>query len=123
MQAVLGTAVAFVLALVLGWSPSTAEARSANTQRIIGNVTIALDSVTLVDTFATATIPEKERQTATNLLRDVDYALRRATGDLGRVPAWCVLRTFTAHKTYIGGGKFQQSMTFTFVGGRFQKCN
>ena len=35
---------------------------------------------------------------------------------------WCVLREFTAHKTYLGGGKFQQSMTFTFAGSRFQKC-
>lgn len=75
------------MALVLAWSPTTAEARSANTQRIVGNVTIALDSVTLVDAFATATVPEKERQTATNLLRDIDYALRRATGDLERIPA------------------------------------
>lgn len=87
MQAVLAPAVAFVVALVLAVSPTTAEARSASTERIIGNVTIALDSVTLVDAFATATVPEKERQTATNLLRDIDYALRRANGDLGRVPA------------------------------------
>jgi hypothetical protein len=75
------------MALVLAWSPTTAEARSANTERIVGNVTIALDSVTLVEAFATATVPEKDRQTATNLLRDIDYALRRANGDLGRIPA------------------------------------
>jgi hypothetical protein len=85
MQAVPATVVAFLMALVL--SPTAAEARSANTERIVGNVEIALSSVTLVEAYATATIPEKERQTATNLLRDVDYALRRATGDLGRVPA------------------------------------
>ncbi len=86
MQTLLGTVAGVVLALVLGWAPATAEARSPTTQRIIGNVTIALDSVTLVDAFATSTVPEKDRGTATNLLRDLDYALRRAS-DLGRVPA------------------------------------
>jgi hypothetical protein len=74
------------MAVVLAGAPLDAEARSANTDRIIGNIEIVLSSLTLVDAFATATVPEKERQTATNLLRDIDYALRRANGDLGRVP-------------------------------------
>lgn len=85
MQAVLSKLVGVVVTVALAWS-STAEARSKNTDRIIGNVQIALDNITLVEAYATATVPEKERQTATNLLRDIDYALRRATGDLGRVP-------------------------------------
>lgn len=87
MKAALATVIASVLAFGLTWAPTAAEARSANTQRIVNNVKIALDNLTLVDAFATAIIPEKERQTATNLVRDLDYALGRATGDLGRVPA------------------------------------
>ncbi|MDB4960534.1 MAG: hypothetical protein JWP01_533 [Myxococcales bacterium] len=73
-----------MIAIVLGGAPTGAEA-SPNTDRIISNVGMSLDNITIVEAYATA-VPEKERQTATNLLRDIDYALRRANGDLGRVP-------------------------------------
>lgn len=85
MQAVVSTMIGLLVTVLLAWSPA-AEAGSPGTQRALRNVQIALDNITLVDAYATAIVPEKERRTATNLLRDIDYALQRANGDLGRIP-------------------------------------
>jgi len=70
---------------VLACAPVVAEARTTNTDRILRNLNGTIDNVKVVEEFASAPIAERDRQTATNLLRDVDYALKRATGDLGRI--------------------------------------
>lgn len=71
------------LAITLASAP--AAARTPNTDRIVRNVTTAIDAVQLNDQYAQSAIPKREHQTAVNLLRDVDYALKRASGDLARV--------------------------------------
>lgn len=73
------------LAITLASAP--VAARTPNTDRIVRNVTTAIDAVQLNEQFAQSAIPKREQQTAVNLLRDVDYALKRANGDLGRVSA------------------------------------
>jgi len=70
---------------MLAWPSTSAEARTTNTDRIVRNLTGAIDNVKLVEAFATGPIAEADRQSATNLLRDVDYALKRAAGDIGRI--------------------------------------
>ena len=70
------------LALILTAVPAAAVTK--NTDRILRNVELAVSNVKVNDAYAKAAVPEREHQTAVNLLRDVDYAIKRAS-DLSNV--------------------------------------
>ncbi len=82
----LARVLSLTAALALALAPSTAAARTAATDRILRNVTIAIDSVKPDPALAAGPISANDRPSATNLLRDLDYALGRAD-DLGRIAA------------------------------------
>ncbi len=63
-----------------------AFAGSPATNRSMNNVKSAIGSVQLMPELLTGPIPREKKQDAENLLRDLEYALRRGEGELSRVP-------------------------------------
>ncbi len=74
----LAGAVVFCSTLSFAGSPST--------NRAMNNVKSAINSVQLLPELLTGPIPREKKQTAENLLRDLEYALKRGEGELSRVP-------------------------------------
>ena len=67
-----------LVAVAVSLMASSAAARTPNTDRVLRNLVTVIDNVQVNEAFASAPIAETDRQTAQNLLRDVDYALKRA---------------------------------------------
>lgn len=82
----LRAALPWLVAGALAASASTATARDRNTDRVVRNLMTVIDNVKLEPKFITGRIDDRTRQTAENLLRDCDYALRRAEA-LAQIPA------------------------------------
>ena len=62
-----------------------AIAGSPATTRAMDNVRAAMSNVELIPELINGPIPRAKKQTAENLLRDLEYALRRGEGELARV--------------------------------------
>ena len=74
-----------VIAALLALTSGTAFALTSAGQRAVRNVTMILDNVQVDEKLVRGPIDERDRQSASNLLRDMDYALNRADGDLSRL--------------------------------------
>lgn len=78
--------IAGLLSWVVVFSSTQAWAVAPATQRAVRNVQTAVNSVKLLPELRHGPIPPDKMQTAKNLLSDLDSAISRGEGDLGRIP-------------------------------------
>jgi hypothetical protein len=76
------TRIASLVAALATLTVAAARAESPAAQRALRNAEMAVNNVQLVPAYRAGAIPAREVQLAKNLLRDIDYAVGRASAEL-----------------------------------------